>query len=272
MVQFLRNGRDEMMIKIGNFLFHYRNALVPLVYALLLVKSPPIFADYRLALGIGLAVALLGQVLRAVTIGLEYIIRGGRNRMVYATKLVQGGIFAHCRNPLYVGNYLILLGVGIASNSVLFVSCALPFFAFAYWAIIAAEENYLRGKFGQEFEDYCSRVNRLTLKFSGLLQTISGMRFNWRRLVSAEYGSTFIWVAAVILVTLKNLWSTSRYETSGGVVLVLWILFGLATLAYGVARFLKKSGILEPRKQTSSSGEAPGAVEESAACGLPSAE
>ena len=26
---------------------------------------------------------------------------------------------------------------------------ALPFFAFAYWAIIAAEENYLRGKFGQ---------------------------------------------------------------------------------------------------------------------------
>src|SRR5215510_4259191 len=108
-----------MMIAIGNFLFHYRNGLFPLVYALLLFKSPPLLPDYRVAALLGFLVAASGQLLRAVTVGLEYIIRGGRHREVYADKLVQGGIFAHCRNPLYVGNYVILIGVGLASNSLL---------------------------------------------------------------------------------------------------------------------------------------------------------
>src|SRR6185436_15263574 len=129
-----------MMVAIGNFLFHYRNGIFPLVYALLIFKSQPLMGDYRLAALIGFFVAAAGQLLRAVTVGLEYIKRGGRQRQVYADYLVQGGIFAHCRNPLYLGNFVILLGVGLASNSLLFLSLALPLFAFAYAAIIAAEE------------------------------------------------------------------------------------------------------------------------------------
>src|SRR6266487_2867390 len=132
-----------MMIRIGNFFFHYRNALFPLAYLLLFLDGPRIITDYRLAVASGLIVALAGQGLRAVTIGLEYIIRGGRNRQVYAEKLVQGGVFAHCRNPLYVGNLLVLLGLGIVSNSRFFLALGIPFFLFAYWAIITAEENYL---------------------------------------------------------------------------------------------------------------------------------
>jgi protein-S-isoprenylcysteine O-methyltransferase Ste14 len=182
------------MVRIGNFLFHYRNGLFPLVYALLFLKSRPVVGDYRLAAVLGFFVALAGQFLRAVTIGLEYIIRGGRGRQVYAEKLVQGGIFAHCRNPLYVGNFVILLGIGIASNSSLFLGIGMPFFAFAYCAIIAAEENYLRNKFGKEFDDYCARVNRLVPNFSGLGQTLTGMKFNWRRLITAEYGSAYVWL------------------------------------------------------------------------------
>jgi len=233
------------MVKLGNFLFHYRNGLFPLVYLLLFFKSSPVVEDYRLAAAAGFAVALLGQLLRAVTIGLEYIIRGGRKRQVYAEKLVQGGIFAHCRNPLYVGNFLILLGVGIASNSVLFLSLGVPFFFFAYWAIIAAEENYLRNKFGQEFDEYCNRVNRLLPNFSGLGQTLAGMTFNWRRLISAEYGSTYIWLAAITLVTLKNAWLNGEYQANRPFIHALWFLFVAVSLAYVAARYLKKSGRLE---------------------------
>jgi protein-S-isoprenylcysteine O-methyltransferase Ste14 len=234
-----------MMVKLGNFLFHYRNGLFPLVYLLLFFKSSPVVEDYRLAAAAGFAVALLGQLLRAVTIGLEYIIRGGRKRQVYAEKLVQGGIFAHCRNPLYVGNFLILVGVGIASNSVLFLSLGVPFFFLAYWAIIAAEENYLGNKFGQEFADYCARVNRLLPNFSGLGQTLAGMTFNWRRLISAEYGSTYIWLAAITLVTLKNAWLNGEYQSNRAFIHVLWFLFLAVSLAYVAARYLKKSGRLE---------------------------
>ena len=232
------------MVTIGNFLFRYRNGLFPLFYALLFFKSSPVFPDYRVALLIGLLVALSGQVLRAVTIGLDYIQRGGRHRKVYADKLVQGGVFAHCRNPLYVGNFLILLGVGLAANSALFLSVAIPFFIFAYWAIISAEENYLRNKFGEEFENYCARVNRLVPNFSGFKQTFSAMRFNWSKIVVKEYGSAYIWMAAMPLVVLKNLWLTREYQKNQPLVLSLWSIFIVVSLAYGLARYLKKSGLL----------------------------
>ena len=228
-----------------------------MVYALLVFKSTPLMEDYWLALLLGFPVAFAGQSLRGITIGLEYIIRGGRNRQVYAEKLVQGGVFAHCRNPLYVGNFLILLGVGIASNSLLFVCLAIPFFLFAYAAIIAAEENFLRAKFGQDFIDYCARVNRLVPNFSGIRQTVSGMRFNWRRLLTAEYGSTYIWLAAMILVALKNHWLHEAYRAGGIVETILWGAFAFVTVAYGVLRFLKKKGLLkalpQPALQTVSS-------------------
>jgi protein-S-isoprenylcysteine O-methyltransferase Ste14 len=234
-----------MMVTIGNFLFRYRNGLFPLAYALLLFKSHPVMADYRLAALIGFLVALIGQLLRVITIGLEYIKRGGRGRQVYADKLVQGGVFAHCRNPLYVGNFLILLGVALASNSVLFLGVVIPFFAFAYCAIIAAEENYLRNKFGEEFEQYCASVNRFVPNFSGFRHTIEGMHFNWRRLITAEYGSTYIWLAGITLVTLKNVWLSGHYQTQRPLVWSLWGVFVSVTLAYALARFLKKSGILK---------------------------
>ena len=234
-----------MMIRIGNFLFHYRNGLFPLVYALLIFRSTPLLTDYRLAALLGLLVAGAGQFLRAITIGLEYIIRGGRDRQVYAARLVQGGIFAHCRNPLYLGNYLILLGLGLASNSMLFLAVAVPFFAFAYWAIIAAEEDYLRKKFGSEFDDYCARVNRLVPDFSGIGQTVAGMRFNWRRLITAEYGSAYIWMAGITLVTLNNLWRSGQYDWGLASVRALWGVFLAVTLAYALARLLKKTGRLK---------------------------
>lgn len=233
------------MVKIGNFLFHYRNGLFPLVYVLLFFKSHPVMTDYRLAALLGFMVALTGQLLRVVTIGLEYIIRGGRDRQVYAEKLVQGGMFAHCRNPLYVGNFVILMGVGIASNSILFLGIGIPFFAFAYWAIIAAEESYLRNKFGKEFDDYCARVNRLIPSFSGIGRMLRGMRFNWRRLITAEYGSAYIWLAAITLVTLKNVWLNGQYHIGHPGVWSLWTLFVIVTLAYAIARFVKKSGLLK---------------------------
>lgn len=234
-----------MLVRIGNFFFHYRNGLFPLFYVLIFINGPVAFSDAPLALIIGVLIAATGQGLRAWTVGLDYIVRGGRNRRVYADHLVQGGLFAHCRNPLYVGNYLILVGVGVASNSLLFLAIALPFFLFAYRAIIAAEEAFLFGKFGEEFTKYCSRVNRVLPNFSGLGKSLEGMHFNWRRLISAEYGSAALWMAAVILVCLKNLWFSGQYDLHRAPTQALWSAAAVLAFAYGVARFLKKSGKLE---------------------------
>jgi len=77
---------------------------------------------------LGLITTVLGQAVRGATIGLAYIVRGGKEGKPYADGLVTEGIFRHCRNPLYVGNILMLLGVGILANSLFYVAVMVPGF------------------------------------------------------------------------------------------------------------------------------------------------
>jgi len=231
------------MVRIGNFFFRYRNGLFPLMFVLLFLNSRKLFPNQTVAVALGFAVALAGQVLRAVTIGLAYIVRGGRKRQVYADDLVQEGVFAHCRNPLYVGNLLVLLGLGLIANSTLFLLVGMPFFIFAYIAIVAAEENFLRQKFGAEFDAYCRRVGRFIPDFAGFGKTWQGMEFKWRRLIVKEYGSTYAWLAAACGLLMKERWrGTHTFSEPWTVVLIGAFL--LVTAAYATARYLKKSRTL----------------------------
>ncbi|MBI5679195.1 MAG: isoprenylcysteine carboxylmethyltransferase family protein [Planctomycetes bacterium] len=248
MVQLLWNGSCKMMVKIGNFFFRYRNALFPLVFVLLFFERRwPVFNSElaeRWEIGIGIVVALSGQILRALTIGLAYIKRGGKKKQVYAEKLVQNGIFAHCRNPLYLGNLLILFGVGIAANSLPFVLFGIPFFLFAYLAIIHAEENYLEKKFGQEFKDYCKRVNRIIPNFSRIGNTIKSMEFNWKRLIVKEYATPFAWITGLTFLIIKDTYLDHGYEASKYTLWSLSILLLVATCAFFTAWYLKKNKFL----------------------------
>src|SRR5678816_2343789 len=163
------------MIKLGNFLFRNRNGIFPIFYLMLFVPSREVFTNPVTAMIIGFSVTIIGQLIRIITIGLVYIIRGGKDRRVYAEDLVTTGIFSHCRNPLYVGNILILVGLGIASNSLLFMAVFTPLFLFFWQAIVLAEENYLRNKFGEQYNDYCKRVNRWLINPNGLGTTLGSI-------------------------------------------------------------------------------------------------
>lgn len=231
-----------MKVRLGHFLYHYRNALFPLVYSLLFLKGPVLLADYRIAALAGFVVALAGQLLRGATVGLDYIKRGGKNRRPYADDLVTGGLFSHCRNPLYVGNLTILLGTGIASNSLIFLTAGMAFFLVAYSCIVAAEEDFLRGKFGAEFDDYCASVGRFTFNPKGLGETMRSMCFNWRRLISAEYNSAFIWLLAASAGVLQN--ARRADEINGPTAASAAGILVLSLIAYITARLLKKTGRL----------------------------
>lgn len=126
------------MVKLGNFLFHCRNFLFPIFYAALFIPSEQILPQ-NAAILYGLLFIFLGIVIRCITIGLVYIVRGGRNRSIYANELVVDGIYEVCRNPMYLGNLLLLLGFGILSNSFLFMVLFFPLFCLFYYAIIKAE-------------------------------------------------------------------------------------------------------------------------------------
>jgi len=56
---------------------------------------------------------------------------------VYAEALVRGGVFAHCRNPLYLGNVLIVIGLALVIHAFAFYLIAIPALVFVYACVIA---------------------------------------------------------------------------------------------------------------------------------------
>jgi protein-S-isoprenylcysteine O-methyltransferase Ste14 len=237
---------NRPVVRLGNFLFHWRNVLFPLFYFLLFVPSPSLFPRLSVAVGAGLAIALAGQLVRVATIGLVYIIRGGRNRRIYAEGLVTTGLFGHCRNPLYLGNVLIIAGLGVLSNSTLFICLLIPLFILFYEAIIRAEENFLEEKFGDGFRAYKRSVNRWWPSLKGMGETFRGMHFNWQRVLIKEYNATYIWTTGAVLLLVKHgyarggmPWLRARGPEIG-------LALGLLLAAYLGVRYMKKSGRWKP--------------------------
>ena len=236
------------MTKIGQLLFRYRNLLGPVLFLIALALSQPGFPvlaphfDAQFALA-GAAIALLGQGLRILTIGYEYIVRGGKNKQVYANTLVEGGMFAHCRNPLYVGNLLMAIGLALIVHSYAFVLIVIPAIFFTYACIVAAEESYLLGKFGDAYASYTKRVNRWLPRMSGFSASIAGMRFNWRRVLVKEYNTSFTLIAAMLAL---HFWA--RYCAYGeGSLPASSSVIGFAAIWVGLylgVRALKKSGFV----------------------------
>jgi protein-S-isoprenylcysteine O-methyltransferase Ste14 len=232
------------MTGVGNFLFKYRNLVFPLLFVLMVLDRGPFLGDRETEKWLyitGFVITLSGQVIRALTIGLAYIIRGGRDKRVYAETLVTGGIFAHCRNPLYLGNILIVSGLGVVADSTMFYFVGIPFFVLSYMAIIKAEESYLVGKFGEEYREYCRKVNRLIPDLSGIRTTLKSMTFNWRRLLVKEYGTTYTWMTAMILLIVKNQYVHYGYKLSRPVIWISSLSFITVTLFYAIVRYLKIS-------------------------------
>jgi protein-S-isoprenylcysteine O-methyltransferase Ste14 len=242
-------SRRGPWVTVGNFLFGHRNYVFPIVFLAIVLLDRPRYpfgaATWDRALdAVGILLILAGQGLRALVIGLAYIRRGGKDGKVYADDLVTNGIFAHSRNPLYVGNIAVFVGLFVVLNSPLGWIVGVPAVFVAYWCVVLAEEDFLRRKFGAPYEDYCRRVNRFLPSPKGLRATVSSMRFDWPCVIRKEYGSTFAWITALIGLLF---WQRVAHEGLESVradvpgFLLPWL---AAAVLWGVARFLKKTGRL----------------------------
>jgi hypothetical protein len=67
-------------------------------------------------------------------------------------------------------------------------------------------------------------------RLSGLLTTVRGMHFEWRRVVAKEYAATFDWFSAVAVVVLVKLGIDSRMDDHPGLTTLM--------VAVIVARFV----------------------------------
>ena len=134
----------------------------------------------------GLAAALIGELWRLYALG--YSGEHTRRTDLEAPELITAGPFSLCRNPLYLGNILNAFGVAWAAaggwslggHIAVLACCALTTFA-VYGQCIAAEERFLRERFGQEYLDYCARVPRLLPRWRAA-GTVRTGRFLWSNL------------------------------------------------------------------------------------------
>ena len=230
--------------RCGNFFFKYRNGLFPGVFAVLfLVSRPPAAGNFPrdfFAMALGILLVLAGQGFRLAVIGYAYIKRGGKEGRVYADDLVTRGFYAHSRNPMYVGNFAVVLGICILYGSPWAYFFVLPFFAFAYESITVAEETYLRERFGAEYEAYRRRVNRFWPNLQGMRESLKEFEYDWKRALRKDYGNIFQNFSAALFVLAWKCWAGPRAVVFYGVLPAAALLAAF----YSWARVLKKSGRL----------------------------
>lgn len=138
--------------------------LVAIVVGITLTRLYPLpwlqgpFADVLFAAGglailaaIALYISAIGAMRRAAT-----PIHPGSTPL----HLVTSGAFGLTRNPIYLANTLVVIGIGLLAGSLWFFLLAL-LAAFATQKLaIDPEEHRLQARFGKKYRDYAKRVRR----------------------------------------------------------------------------------------------------------------
>jgi len=194
------------MSNISSITFKYRSYTpIPfLILMLIFQKSTP------LTLVIGFAVALIGELIRFWGVswaGSETRSTGG----VGGTFLIISGPFAYVRNPLYVGNILMYLGLGIMSFALFpyLQIVAIIFFLVQYYYIVREEEKYLREKFKDEYKEYCKNVSAFSPRFfpyknSNIVQPPYNVKAGLRSETRSLQAFLGISILQVILWLIRN--------------------------------------------------------------------
>lgn len=151
--------------KSGNIFFRYRGQFPVILF---LLAIPVIyFTNYsrlsevnELVLTyISIVLSVIGFWIRALAIGTTPKGTSGRNtKSQVAESLNRTGIYSMVRHPLYLGNYLMWIGIVVFTFNLYFVLLVSLAFWLYYERIMFAEERFLERKFGEEYLEWSKKV------------------------------------------------------------------------------------------------------------------
>jgi protein-S-isoprenylcysteine O-methyltransferase Ste14 len=116
---------------------------------------------------LGISLLLIGEFIRIWAV--SYAGGETRTRKVGAPALCTSGPYAFVRNPLYVGNMLMYVGIVMIAGAVnvwLMAATTFLFFLIQYSLIISLEEETLSALFGHEYLNYKANVPAIFPRFS----------------------------------------------------------------------------------------------------------
>lgn len=184
----------DTMVKHGHTMFRYRSYLPLLIIPpLLIAMKESLYVEEMVGDRIEdywvffcFLISIFGFLVRCYTVGSVPAGTSGRNTQSQrANHLNVTGMYSIVRNPLYLGNFIIILGV-LLSIKVwwLVLLGALVFFIYME-RIILAEENFLASSYGQKYLDWRAKTPVIWPNFS--LWIKPEMPFSYKTVMKREY-------------------------------------------------------------------------------------
>lgn len=207
----------------GNWLFKRRGWLP--VWLFLMAIPAVYFSDFRsisvqmkfVITVIAIGISILGQVIRAYTIGTTPKGTSGRNTEEQVAEVLNStGIYSVVRHPLYLGNYFMWIGIVIYTMNFYFVIIVSLLYWLYYERIMFAEERFLEKKFGKAYLDWSLKAPAFIPQFSKWVA--SSIPFSFKSVLRREYSGVlatvigFVFVDALRLLFLPNL-TDNHFET-----------------------------------------------------------
>jgi protein-S-isoprenylcysteine O-methyltransferase Ste14 len=227
--------------KRGNWFFRNRSYLPVILYPLATIV---LLVDFRKDLQlpelvfsiICLSISLLGLLVRILVIGFTPKGTSGRNTdKQVAETLNTSGIYSVVRHPLYLGNFLMWLGIILYVNNIWFAITTVLLFWLYYERIMFAEEQFLKGKFGEQYQKWSMTAPPFFPKLNGWQQ--ANLEFSFKNVLKREYNGLFaVGISFAYLNVLKNYLSTKEFMITN-----FWLYTVIITFViFIVLRTLKK--------------------------------
>jgi protein-S-isoprenylcysteine O-methyltransferase Ste14 len=164
------------MVKFGNILYRWRGIIGFIAFWIVWYFSRPSWQ----MIFIGLPLILIGLILRFWASG--YIGKESRSKELMVNTLIINGPYRYIRNPLYLGNFFLTLGVLLGLNlPIYFILLIIVLFWIYYAMIIKAEEDFLKERFGEEYLSYWKMTGTIIpINFSKKKLTNENEKYKFR--------------------------------------------------------------------------------------------
>jgi protein-S-isoprenylcysteine O-methyltransferase Ste14 len=182
--------------------------------------------SYRLVFAFGTLLLSMAVFLR--TWGTSYLrAEVMRDSRVHTEKLLADGPYRYVRNPLYLGNILMAMAIGLMASRVGFLILSIGMTVFVLRLILREEAELLRDQ-GESYKRYCAAVPRLVPSLTPRIAE-AGNQPHWTSGIRAELTYWFMALAlasfavtlnikvfwGVFAVAFASSWLYKRPEESG---------------------------------------------------------
>ncbi len=226
----------------GNWLFRWRSYIpLPMLALFSLAAAGLVTPDRQQGASLPwealcLVISVIGWSMRAHT--MAHVPQGtsGRNTSAQAAETLNtSGTYSVVRNPLYLGSFLMWLGIALVVQ-VWWVAVIYVFlFWICYERIMFAEEEYLRRAFGESYLEWAKR----TPVFLPRLRNYRSpdLPFSARQILRRESNSLF---AVILVMAFLHALSSLAIEPRPAADQAWWMLLGVAAAGWVIVRIVRK--------------------------------